>query len=227
MPPPGIVGLTSAEPGKPCGPSGRKPARWCEIEAEAPAGAPRGHARPRQAPRRSPGLHPTPPCPYGPATGNGRRPMAIGRRSFGHGMLAAGLALAGHRAAAGRGAAQCRHAAHRVPRRGAEYRPLFQQPAHRPHPWPPGLGRAGASRPESFRIVPALATAWRWVDTRTLDFELRPGVKFHDGSDFGADDVVYTLNTVANPDSRVATPQQLLPGWTAPRRPATWRCACT
>ena len=60
--------------------------------------------------------------------------------------------------------------------------------------------------PESFRIVPALATAWNWVNTTTLDFELRRGVKFHDGSDFGADDVVYTLNTVANPDSRVATP---------------------
>jgi len=60
--------------------------------------------------------------------------------------------------------------------------------------------------PETFRIVPALATEWRWVNGTTLEFTLRRGVKFHDGSDFTADDVVYTINTVSNPDSRVATP---------------------
>jgi peptide/nickel transport system substrate-binding protein len=60
--------------------------------------------------------------------------------------------------------------------------------------------------PASFRIVPALATEWRWVDPKTLDFTLRAGVKFHDGSAFGPDDVVYTINTVADPATRVATP---------------------
>ncbi|HWT10205.1 MAG TPA: ABC transporter substrate-binding protein [Roseomonas sp.] len=60
--------------------------------------------------------------------------------------------------------------------------------------------------PATFRIVPALATEWRWVDSKTIDFTLRQGVKFHDGSAFGADDVVYTLNTVADPNTRVATP---------------------
>jgi peptide/nickel transport system substrate-binding protein len=60
--------------------------------------------------------------------------------------------------------------------------------------------------PATFRIVPALATEWRWVDPKTLDFTLRSGVKFHDGSAFGADDVVYTINTIANPATRVATP---------------------
>ena len=60
--------------------------------------------------------------------------------------------------------------------------------------------------PSTFRIVPALATEWRWVDTKTLDFTLRSGVKFHDGSPFGADDVVYTINTIADPATRVATP---------------------
>ncbi|WP_424812303.1 ABC transporter substrate-binding protein [Roseococcus sp. YIM B11640] len=60
--------------------------------------------------------------------------------------------------------------------------------------------------PETFNIVPALATEWKLVDPTTLDFTLRRGVKFHDGSDFSADDVVYTLNTVSKPEARVATP---------------------
>jgi len=60
--------------------------------------------------------------------------------------------------------------------------------------------------PTTFRNVPGLATAWRWADTRTIEFDLRPGVKFHDGSSFGPDDVVYTLNLVSSPDGRVATP---------------------
>lgn len=54
-----------------------------------------------------------------------------------------------------------------------------------------------------------LATAWRWVDDRTLELDLRQGVKFHNGEEFDADDVVYTLNFIANPDNKVTTQQNV------------------
>lgn len=40
---------------------------------------------------------------------------------------------------------------------------------------------------------PGLATAWRIVDDTTWEFDLRRDVRFHDGSPFGADDVIATL----------------------------------
>jgi peptide/nickel transport system substrate-binding protein len=58
---------------------------------------------------------------------------------------------------------------------------------------------------ETFQIKPLLATAWRYVDPTTLEFDLRRGVTFHDGSPFTADDVVYTVNTVLA-DKQVAVP---------------------
>ncbi|MGD9844931.1 MAG: ABC transporter substrate-binding protein, partial [Variibacter sp.] len=51
-----------------------------------------------------------------------------------------------------------------------------------------------------------LATSWKWVDDKTLEFELRHGVKFHNGEEFDADDVVYTLNFVSDPANKSTTP---------------------
>ena len=59
--------------------------------------------------------------------------------------------------------------------------------------------------PETFKNVPALATGWTQVDPLTLEFTLRDGVKFHNGDAFGADDVVYTIQTIQN-DPKVAVP---------------------
>jgi peptide/nickel transport system substrate-binding protein len=56
--------------------------------------------------------------------------------------------------------------------------------------------------PDTFEYKPGLATEWKWVDDVTLDLTLRQGVKFHDGSAFGAEDVVHTLNYVSDPANK-------------------------
>ena len=60
--------------------------------------------------------------------------------------------------------------------------------------------------PATFEIKPALATDWKFAEDNSLDLTIRQGVKFHDGSTLSADDVVYTINMAASPDSKVATP---------------------
>ncbi len=49
---------------------------------------------------------------------------------------------------------------------------------------------------ERQRVGPGLAVSWRPLDALTWEFKLRPGVRFHDGSEFGAEDVVATLQRV-------------------------------
>lgn len=43
------------------------------------------------------------------------------------------------------------------------------------------------------RLTPLLAESWRAVDDTTWEFRLRPGVTFHDGSPFTAQDVIYSV----------------------------------
>src|SRR5688572_2293990 len=47
------------------------------------------------------------------------------------------------------------------------------------------------------RPQPGLAESWRIVDDTTWEFRLRKGVKLHDGSEFTADDVAYTVGRPA------------------------------
>ncbi|MGZ8198488.1 MAG: ABC transporter substrate-binding protein [Burkholderiales bacterium] len=46
---------------------------------------------------------------------------------------------------------------------------------------------------ERGRIVPGLATSWTTPDPLTWELKLRPGVKFHDGSDLTIEDIVFSL----------------------------------
>ena len=46
------------------------------------------------------------------------------------------------------------------------------------------------------QIQPALALSWKTLDETTWEFKLRPNVKFHDGSDFIAEDVAASIRRV-------------------------------
>lgn len=50
-------------------------------------------------------------------------------------------------------------------------------------------------------VKPGLAERWETDDAKTYVFHLRPGVSFHDGSAFDAQDVVFSLDRARAPDS--------------------------
>ncbi|CDN85954.1 MULTISPECIES: ABC transporter substrate-binding protein [Hydrogenophaga] len=53
----------------------------------------------------------------------------------------------------------------------------------------------------TFKPEPLLATGWNQVSPTQLRLTLRTGVKFHDGSDFTADDAVFSLQRAMAPTS--------------------------
>ncbi|MCE2915614.1 MAG: ABC transporter substrate-binding protein [Rubrivivax sp.] len=59
-------------------------------------------------------------------------------------------------------------------------------------------------RDQNFKIEPALALSWSMPGPTTWRFALRPGVVFHDGSAFTADDAVFSIERALMPTSQRA-----------------------
>lgn len=52
-------------------------------------------------------------------------------------------------------------------------------------------------------LEPGLATSWRVVDPLTWEFELRQGVRFHDGKPLTTDDVAFSIDRARGEDSEL------------------------
>ena len=64
-------------------------------------------------------------------------------------------------------------------------------------------GLTGLSR--DYRPEPGLATKWSYLSPTQVRFELRRGVRFHDGTPFGADDVVFSFGRITQPQGTKQT----------------------
>ena len=58
-------------------------------------------------------------------------------------------------------------------------------------------------RDAKLKVEPSLASSWEQPNATTWRFHLRHDVKFHDGTPFNADDVVFSYNRVVAPGSQL------------------------
>ena len=59
------------------------------------------------------------------------------------------------------------------------------------------------TRDKQMNLVPGLATEWSMESPTVWRFKLRQGVKFHDGTPFTADDVVFSIQRANSPTSEI------------------------
>ena len=64
---------------------------------------------------------------------------------------------------------------------------------------------------EELDLEPGLAESWTQIDELTWDFNIRPGVVFHNGDTLTASDVAFTLNRLRDPE--VAAPGAFILGF--------------
>ncbi len=66
------------------------------------------------------------------------------------------------------------------------------------------------ARDENMKLVGALAERWENVEPNVWRFHLRQGVRFHDGSDFAADDVAFSVERIRSEGSDLKVVAQLI-----------------
>jgi peptide/nickel transport system substrate-binding protein len=57
------------------------------------------------------------------------------------------------------------------------------------------------NRGKDLKVEPCLALSWQAASPTTMRFKLRPNVRFHDGTPFTADDVVFSIERALQPTS--------------------------
>jgi peptide/nickel transport system substrate-binding protein len=60
-------------------------------------------------------------------------------------------------------------------------------------------------RDKDMQLVPGLAESWTAVDDTTWEFRLRQGVKFHNGEQFDAEAVKFSLDRILDPEAKAPT----------------------
>lgn len=66
------------------------------------------------------------------------------------------------------------------------------------------------TRTDDMKVVPELAQSFRQIDAKTYEMRLRPGVKFHDGSELTVEDIKFTFDRL--------TKDGAMEGKTSPRK---------